>query len=133
MRRRIVSLTCLILAGLVTALAVASLFVGVGWGLTCSLAVGRVIVCTFTPGERFGSWLIDMPWPHRLRELAILPYVSPRWSELPCWVVVVPLLLLAWLIWPRRVKRPGCCSRCGYDLRGTPQCCPECGTAVRTT
>jgi hypothetical protein len=52
---------------------------------------------------------------------------------LPYWFVAVlfgflsPVLILKWRM-HRRILA-GCCSRCGYDLRATPDRCPECGTA----
>jgi hypothetical protein len=54
--------------------------------------------------------------------LVIVPY----WQ-----VFVVAAVLPAWraAAWARRRRRnkPGHCSRCGYDLRATPDRCPECG------
>ena len=41
-------------------------------------------------------------------------------------------LLLAWRIDRyRRLRPPGHCVNCGYDLRATPARCPECGTIVQ--
>ncbi|HEY7115886.1 MAG TPA: hypothetical protein VH475_04840, partial [Tepidisphaeraceae bacterium] len=42
-------------------------------------------------------------------------------------LLLANLGLSAW----RRYRRvaPGCCPRCGYDLRASPERCPECGYA----
>jgi len=50
--------------------------------------------------------------------------------QLPLWALAVTLTLLPATRLIRRVRRHarGHCSRCGYDLRATPDRCPECGT-----
>jgi hypothetical protein len=57
---------------------------------------------------------------------------------LPYWFIAAMLLLypiaktgLVVRRWTRR--RKGCCTKCGYDLRGTPHRCPECGTETVTS
>jgi hypothetical protein len=49
----------------------------------------------------------------------------------PFWFVAsIAAVTFAWLVHARRPKQ-GCCPRCGYDLRATPDRCPECGQAVQ--
>jgi len=58
-----------------------------------------------------------------------------RWLILPCWLLMLPgaacggWRLRRWLR-ARRAARLGLCSRCGYDLRASPERCPECGTGL---
>jgi hypothetical protein len=64
---------------------------------------------------------------------------SGRRPESYGYEIIVPFWFLAivfaglpglWLFkWSRRRKRSriGLCSKCGYDLRATPERCPECG------
>lgn len=59
-----------------------------------------------------------------------------HWSNLEVKLPYGPLILLLlvspaiWILRAWRVRRPGICKQCGYDLRGTPSRCPECGTIV---
>jgi len=56
--------------------------------------------------------------------------------QLPHWAIAIPSM-----IWPaiaarailrrRRAVRSGCCARCGYDMRATPERCPECGAVTQ--
>ena len=52
----------------------------------------------------------------------------PAWSVIAPAAVFVGMTLWICLLRPRLRRRAGLCSRCGYDLRATPQQCPECGT-----
>jgi hypothetical protein len=57
--------------------------------------------------------------------------VIPYW-----WLVILTSLPAAFITVPglRRFyrRKRGRCSRCGYDLRATPDRCPECGTETST-
>jgi hypothetical protein len=91
----------------------------------------RRLTPPFNTGERtrFGFWF---KWTHTadtIRREIILPY----------WFLTVftGLLPILWLTrrrdsLRRRRLAAGLCTRCGYDLRASPDNCPECGApAVR--
>ena len=54
---------------------------------------------------------------------------------MPYWFVALATgalpALWAGLWWRRRrIRGPGLCAACGYDLRASTEQCPECGTSV---
>ena len=74
-KRRALSLTCLISAGLLFALAIASMWFAAGWNDTIVVAMGSVSIHTeiaeFTGPD---VWLINLEfsWPRRLRQIVTL-------------------------------------------------------------
>jgi hypothetical protein len=83
-------------------------------------------------GERnwggYGFWLDlgdDTPgWRFQMNVRII---EVPAWSLATAFVFLPAIVLIRWY---RCHRQPGLCTRCGYDLRATPERCPECGTAV---
>jgi len=92
--------------------------------------------------ERLARWRETAPedrGPVRWRSHHTSSYFTRDRVELfaHCWLVTSalalwPLTSIALMIRRRRKRhrreRIGCCEKCGYDMRATPDRCPECGT-----
>jgi hypothetical protein len=83
------------------------------------------------------SYFLAKHWWERIgfaRKHSVTANVIADTVFFPHWLVVAATGLppLLWLRGRRRrrYERAGLCSKCGYDLRATPDRCPECGTAV---
>jgi hypothetical protein len=79
----------------------------------------------------------DWPWHGFVfehRGVNLPPSLPPlNWYiTVPYWSIVIALAPLP-IVWMRhrwhaaRAKQEGKCSKCGYDLRASPERCPECG------
>ena len=76
-------------------------------------------------------WWVLQPTPATVEDVRLGFYArrEPNSSVVgvPCWLLVVLLLLPVWRLARPRPHPPGACPHCGYDLRATPARCPECG------
>ncbi|HZN65702.1 MAG TPA: hypothetical protein VFB66_10385 [Tepidisphaeraceae bacterium] len=64
------------------------------------------------------------------RSFRVLSYSAfgVRWVLVTVLSSLLPVVWIVLVLHRRRAKRPGCCTKCGYDLRASPERCPECGT-----
>ena len=55
--------------------------------------------------------------------------------HIPLWMPFLPIAAASLLAWRRaRMRRPGHCRNCGYDLMGNVSgVCPECGKEVQSS
>jgi hypothetical protein len=111
---------------------------------------GPGMVASFnTTGQTPRTWSGGFdPWPRngniywefalRPRYYRLAPVMTAsgpiyrRVASVPLWLLAaifsLPKTLPMVMSRLRHRRPPGACTRCGYDLRATPERCPECGT-----
>ncbi len=86
---------------------------------------GRLHV-RLTKDENFIVSIYDMD-AEQLTTIPADPIAKWPWFVIGAIPAVGVLIVCRRGLVRRRLRRAGCCSNCGYDLRATPGRCPECG------
>jgi len=71
-------------------------------------------------------------WSDWNRSRSIVPTLgTSMYFSVPIWLLMLPFMiacLMVMRLFRKRLRHiQGCCQKCGYDLRASPDRCPECG------
>jgi hypothetical protein len=104
---------------------------GVLWFYWKPPAVRGTELDFYRRSARASGWMLAKSRLAQLWAFGFDHQTDGSWSvTLPYWLLWLLLsfpALVALKSWLRGCQKPGCCPRCGYDLRATPDRCPECG------
>ena len=118
------------------------LSVSVGRRSTLSMERGQFFLTRISTPIQAPSFIYALPTPVQ-PDLSVLGLSFTRlaWNSITGWELGVSgwiptiacLALPLWkLVRRAKIKQPGLCATCGYDLRATPDRCPECGSVPRS-